>query len=79
MDARTSSLPAAAFTIARGHKPRLETIGPNHFGFVFEDPDGQVAELISNYFHGAAVSARDFYAALRDLRLKINEAKGGAQ
>jgi len=80
MDIRTSSLPAGAFAVAHGHKlPRLETVGPNHFGLVFEDPDGEVAKLIDNYFHGARVSARDFYAALRDIRLEINRAKGGAR
>lgn len=80
MDTRTSSLPAGAFAVAHGHNlPRLELIGPDHFGLVFADPDGQVAKLIDNYFHGAAVSARDFYSALRDVRLTINRAKGGAR
>jgi hypothetical protein len=80
MDTRTSSLPASAFVLAHTHnQPRLELVGPDHFGLVFDDPDGQVAKLIDNYFHGATVSARDFYSALRDVRLAINRAKGGAR
>jgi hypothetical protein len=79
MDTRTASLPAGAFAVAHGQPlPRLESISPNHFGLLFDDPDGQALKLIDNYFHGAAVPARDFYAALRDLRLAINRAKAGA-
>jgi hypothetical protein len=80
MDTRTSSLPAGAFAVAHGHNlPRLELVGPDHFGLVFDDPDGQIAKLIDNYFRGATVPARDFYSALRDVRLAINRAKGGAR
>jgi len=80
MDTRTSSLPASAFAVAHGQRiPRLEQIGPAHFQLCFDDPEGQAAKLIDNYFHGATVSARDFYSALRDLRLAINKAKGGAR
>jgi hypothetical protein len=78
---RTSSMPAAAFAVARGAElPRVEpTADPQRFQLSFVDRDGDVTRAIADYFGGDSVPARDFYRALQDIRFTINRAKGGAR
>ena len=78
---RTSSMPAAAHAVACGARmPQVEqTADPQRCQLCFEDPDGAVQRSISEYFGGGAVSSRDFYRALQDVRFAINRSKGGAR
>ena len=78
---RTTSMPAAAFLIAKGASlPRVEpTSDPRHFELLFADPDGIIGQTIAEYFRGDVAPARDFYRSLQDLRFHINRAKGGAR
>lgn len=78
MATKTYSLPAAAFAVAQGQPiPDLDTANPERFQFCFADPNA--AALIKDYFRGVEVPARDFYAALCELRRAMAQAKGGAR
>ena len=73
---RTTSMPGAAYVVCKGHGlPHIEKgADPQHFALLF---DGDVEELLSEYWGGASVPARDFYRALQDIRFAVNRVKNG--
>jgi hypothetical protein len=79
----TSSLPLASFLVAGGHLQfrDVELTDPQSAIFVFEDPQGRGRELARAFALGAAVSAIDFHAQLRQLRgalnVKLSAARSG--
>jgi len=77
----TTSLPAAAFAMAHGNPlPRLQAYATDKTRFAFfwdNDPDGEIAALIRDYFIGENVSGRDFFRSLQDIRGAINRTKNG--
>ena len=84
-EAKVTSLPAAAFCLAKGAKLlRCEPGQPGRVDFIFEDPESNVFQTSRDFFSGACVSARDYYRAVMDVRFAANRAlpgsgKGGAR
>lgn len=76
----TRELALAAFLKAKGHTPTLDASDPSGFvTFKFDDPEGALDRLASDFLQGAEVSALRFYHALNDLRSAIRFVRGGGR
>lgn len=65
---------AASFLIVKGCKLEgLEPIGRFRYGFRFSNP--RAASLVQDFYNHAECSARDFAAALRDLKDRLYQQK----
>jgi len=82
-ETKVSSLPAAAYAIAKGAKfLRCEAGTPGRAEFIFDDPHANVTATARDFFLGCEVSARDYYRALQDVRWAVNRVlrpNGGAR
>ena len=80
METTITSLPSAAYALAKGAKLlRCEPDQPGRVSFVFEDPQSNVSATAREFFTGSEVSARDYYRALQDIRLSTNRALSGVR
>lgn len=76
----TRELALAAFLKAKGHTSSVDA--SDHSGFVtfcFDDADGTLDRLASDFLQGAEVSALRFFHALNDLRSAIRFVRGGGR
>lgn len=80
MEHRTTSLPGAAFAMARGAKLlRCELKAGDHreCRFVLDDPRGIVGTDIADYYAGDEMPASAFYSSLVELRRMVNRTLNG--
>ena len=76
----TRELALAAFLKALGHAPTLQTDDSSEFvTFCFNDIDGEVDHLASDFLRSAEVPALPYFHALNDLRSAIRFVRGGGR
>ena len=64
-----SDLGAAAYLLSQGRRLLgLEQIGPNRYGFRFDDSDGLAEKECAMYFGGALCCALNFGKSIRSLK-----------
>jgi hypothetical protein len=72
-----SDIGASAFLLAHGLKlVRLELVGPNRYGFVFDDPRGIAPGYVADFHDGSQAPAKKLLDSLRELKNQLYAQKG---
>jgi len=72
-----SDIQCAAFLLACGLKlAGLEVVGPNRYGFVFDDSRGRAPGWVAEYHDGARAPAKRVLDCLRELKNRLYAEKG---